>query len=508
MFFTKKNEFYGSHLENAIAQVKEGAISYLPQIFCVFAESSQKHKKTASNFLSEILNHISISTIYKIDAQMRDTTSIEWSIHWRTYHIQDFMTKQMSEAEKRAVLIFASFHPNGYIREQAIQALAKYQNTLPYLLLRCNDWVIPVRQTALNLLPSVCTKASHAEILFALPIMKKLQRSERCDYTAIFSIVLQIFQNNPMLLQQGLESEDVRTRRFCISLLNHVKDIDSAYLTNYIVKEKDPFLRKILFQTMPQNVNRLMISKQFLHDKYPPNRILALQYFAEHHIEGTLEIAIQMLLDKNARVRAAARDIVLCHAPHFDIRQMYLEQLNSHTAICILGLGEVGQIEDCNAITPFLCNPRISVSCAAMIALMRLDAETYVSCITNLLQSEHRKIVKTATLLLKKNRLYDCETIFAIQNQTSYEYTKIKCATLLFLCGKWKSLIYALAMLGHGYENLDTCCLNKIHQWILHYNRSYAVLSELEKQKILTLLHDKQNFLSTGLIQHILFLVK
>lgn len=79
---------------------------------------------------------------------------------------------------------------------------------------------------------------------------------------------------------------------------------------------------------------------------------------------------------------------------------------------------------------------------------------------------------------------------------------------MLFLCGKWKSLIYALAMLGHGYENLDTCCLNKIHQWILHYNRSYAVLSELEKQKILTLLHDKQNFLSTGLIQHILFLVK
>lgn len=512
MLFNKKIDFYSSNLNDYITQASKGELRDLPWIFCVFSENSDKHKLIAANFLCGILNELSFDDIYRIDKQMRQTASMEWSIDWRSLSVEHFITKQMSEDEKRAVFIFASFNPNGYIREQAIQALAKYKNVLPFILLRCNDWVRQVCQSAFDVLTQVLAYASDQEIVYALPLMEKLRRSTRCEYNAILPIVVDLFRVNGQLIKQGLSSKDIRARKFCISILNRLDKIDNEYLMDYLFHEKDPFLRNMVFQlllkTNAGSADAMELGKCFLKDKYPPNRILALQYLNDRHSNDMLDIAKHMLMDKNAQVRAFSRNIISQDETNVDIHQLYLDFLYVNTSISIYGLGEVGSGEDGTLIEKFLTDNSVSVVRAAMTALMRLNPEKYLACITDMLATDKPGIVKTAAMLLKKNGNYDFEKVSEILNRSSNENTKIKCAALLFLSGKWKSLIYTLTLLGSGCEKLEALCQTQISRWIFLYNRSYAVLSENDKQTIIKLLKEKENYLKPETMKLIVFFAK
>ncbi|WMJ22427.1 hypothetical protein RBG61_10575 [Paludicola sp. MB14-C6] len=509
MIFKKKLSFYSSNLDCYIKNLKEGDLGYLSFIFCVFSEDSDKHKLKAAQVLNEILNELSFDDLCRTDIRMRETTSMEWSINWRALNIKDFITKEMSENEKRAVLIFASFNPNGYIREQAIKALLAHKETLSFILLRCNDWVYQVRQSALLLLSKRLINASDGEIVNALPLMEKLRRSERCEYSSILSIVVSTFDSDKSLIEKGLNSNDVRARRFCISILGNMPKVDGKCLLTHIRHEQDPFLRQMVFQLLLKtNVNLEELSKQFLKDKYPPNRILALQFLYDYKTDIAIDVSENMLMDKNAQVRALARSIISKSERIIDVRQLYIDNLSADAVVSLLGLGEVGIRDDCNLIETYLVNDCISIIRAAMSALMRLDSATFISHITEMLLSEHVGVVKTATLLLKNNKGYDFERIFQLQGTSSNENTKVKCATLLFLSSKWQSLIYSLTLLDSDYEKLEILCHAQINRWISSYNRSYAVSSENEKQRIKELLIEKKTFLTPEIENQLFFLSK
>ena len=148
--FHKKQNFFSSSLDSHIQDFYAGDLRALAKFLC-FSENISTQKLKASQVLNEALISSSFDDICKIDIQMRETTSMEWNIDWKTLKIENFITKQMSKDEQRAVLIFSSFNPNGYIREQALKLLVFYEETLPYLVLRLNDWVYNVRQTALTM---------------------------------------------------------------------------------------------------------------------------------------------------------------------------------------------------------------------------------------------------------------------------------------------------------------------------------------------------------------------
>lgn len=509
MFADGKKLFYSLNLDDFADKVRGGQLEYLPHIVCVFGESSDYHKYIAAKVLNEILKGLSWDEIYKTDKLMRERTSMEWYIDWYRLRIEDLLTADMSENERRTVLIFASFNPNGYIREQAVKELGKYKDTLPFILLRCNDWVYEVCQAALNLALEKLPYAKEEEIIHLLPVMEKLKRSEGDGYHNIFPAILDVFQNNRNLFRKGLCSKDVRARRFCLSLIRNLDQTDYNYLMDYLPQEKEPFLRKIIFQILADNgEDPLESARHFLKDKYPQNRMMALQYLDKHKNDYALPAAITMLVDKNARVRGLARSIVLKYEETFDIRQYYLDHMHSDTAVCLYGLGETGTREDCSLIENFLLSDEVSVCRAAMTALMQLNPEKYLSRITDLLEADQPGTVKTAAQLLEKHKYYDCNRIFQILNHAACENSKIKCAQLLFQSSKWKSLFYTLILLGSSYEKLETLCQMQIKRWIMSYNKSFSILSEEDKGRIYKLMEEKAKFLSPETVNHILFLLK
>ena len=126
--------WFGKQLEENIKALRDGDRSRISRILCVFSENNNQSKLMAAKVLRETLDSLSFDDIVRVDEQIRQSTSMEWSINWRDLNINDFFTAQMDEQDKRALTIFASFNPNGFIRERAVKLMQDYNGTLPYIM--------------------------------------------------------------------------------------------------------------------------------------------------------------------------------------------------------------------------------------------------------------------------------------------------------------------------------------------------------------------------------------
>lgn len=502
MLFKGKLGLYSSHLKNYIKTLNDGDLSVLACIFCTFAENSKESKLKAAKALASVINKWSFEDVCRIDVQMRQTTSMEWSINWRVLHVQDFVTTRMSADEERAVFTFASFNPNGYIRQQAVELLTIYESTLPAIILRLNDWVYEVRQSALNSFTKRIGVATSNEILYAFPFLEKLRRSKREEYAFAFDRLCDRVAKDKTILISGLSSKNIMTRKLCIYLLAETTLSNPQVLADHIKREKDPFLRRLVFQVLlKMGVDGLTLAHKFLNDKCPANRMMALQYLDDRH--QVIEDGQQLLLDRNSAVRSLARDIL--KETVGDFHNFYLNHLNDNLACAILGLGEVGTQDDCRILEKYLDHQSVSVVRASMVSLMRLDAKKYGSWILDKLPCEHPGVVKTAAVLIKKYAAYDYDKIFEIYQTCGYGNTKMKCASLLFSSPKWQHLRYILLLLDSGYEPLQSVCTVQIDRWIHSYNNSYAVISNELKDQIKKLIALRKNSLSEKTKKQLLF---
>jgi len=299
MFWLKKNEnqpekhtalhgknlgWFGKQLEENIKALREGDQSRISWILCVFAEHHDQSKIIAAKVLREILDSLSFDEIVRIDGQIRQTTSMEWSIDWRELNINSFFTSQMDAQDRRALTVFASFNPNGFIRERAVKLMQEFDGTLPYIILRQNDWVLQVRQAASTAFAYRMQRLSDGEILAALPFAEKLKWSSRGshgEYTSRFFEALTAPEHLPDLLK-GLESKNVRTRRICVNALFGVQPPKTILAFERLTRDPEPFLRATIFRKLSGIGQDMSDSIEvFLRDKYPVNRMLGFQFLLD-----------------------------------------------------------------------------------------------------------------------------------------------------------------------------------------------------------------------------------
>lgn len=503
--------WHSQRLEENINRLNDGDLSSIPWIFCVFSEGSDKHKLDAAKALSSILERLKFSDICRIDMQMRHTTSMEWSINWSKFNVQDFFTNDMSLDEKRAVIIFSTFNPNGYIREQAVKLLSSYELTLSYIILRQNDWVLQVRQASSLSFDNKIKSGSDEELLQSLPFIEKLRRSTRGSHIQSINTFFEKL-NSPSgrnVIIAGLKSPEILTRKVCVNALLNSQIPNSADLISHLQHEPDPFLRRLIFQKLDApDINLTDVSIGFLKDKHPINRSLALQYLFDHKNQQASDEAVKMALDKSTYVRKAARMIIKEINHDFDVHKIYLENLTKHTQTAILGLGEVGNSTDCTIIEPYMRTNCISIVRAAMVALMKLDSQSYGSVVIEMLTHEKVGIIKAAKLLIEKYSIQDFPRILEIFKTTNLEYTQIKCAALLYTASKWQRLIYMLMILESEFENVRLLATDSIYRWINSYNKSFVQATNEQKGKILKLVNEQGSKLKKQVINQLLFLLK
>jgi len=140
--------YHGARLDYYQQALQSGDLGVLPWVFCVLTERRNKVKAKAAGLLYRELQKMDFDGLIRTDIQMRQTTSSQWYIDWSNLSVEDLFTKSMDSDIRRTIVIFASFSPSGFIREQAIYMMKQYDGTLPFAILRLNDWVEQVRTVA------------------------------------------------------------------------------------------------------------------------------------------------------------------------------------------------------------------------------------------------------------------------------------------------------------------------------------------------------------------------
>lgn len=511
LFWEKKQGWFEKQLEENIKALANGDYSKIPWVFCVFSGQHAPSKLLASKALNGTLDKLQFDDIIRIDTQMRQTTSMEWGINWHSLKIENFFTNTMDVNERRAVIVFASFNPNGYIREQSVRMMPEYAGTLPYIILRQNDWVLQVRQTAANAFNKRLQNPSAGEILFSLPFAEKLKwgsRGSHGEYTQSFFNKLTSPEYREDLIK-GLQSGNVRTRKICVGALldSPYPDFEQAF--QRLKHEPDPFLRKVIYEKLRRlNQDMAEYSYAFLHDRHPANRRLALQYLCDEKKNDVLPLAQKMLLDRSVMVRELSRKIVQEHAYGFEFPAFYLEHIGSDTVAAIFGLGETGQKANAEIIEKYLSDFRIAAVRAAMAALMRLDNKKYCIQILEMLGDSRAGIVKTAQQLIIKYGVADYKRIQEIFKVTPFEHAKIKCAAILFSAPKWQSLIYMLESLPCEIESVRRLTMQSINVWLFRFNKSFREATIQQKETVRQLMNSYHEHLSAPTKQALLFALK
>ena len=514
MFFNSDIGIFGVELDKNMSFVLNKDFRYLPQIFCVFSEKHKRSKQKAATFLKNILENLSFNDIIKIDAQMRQTTSMEYFINWSKLEITDLLLPTMSKEEKRAVLIFASFSPNGYMREKAVYLLAKYEMSLPYILLRKNDWVRQVREAANKSFIYRLNHLSDGELLASLPFVEKLNRSIRADYEKknmknFYNVLLKPENKNQLNL--GLTSKDLYIRRLCLNIILNADNSDIELILKHIKCEKIPqikFMAYKKFLTL-DNCPVDMILKEMLFEKYPKTRSNALQYIYEQNKLNSYNIAINFLLDKSASVRNTARWIIFSCNKEFNFLNYYATNLfaNPYSSIC--GIRETGKKTDAVLIKSYLYSDIVSIVRVTMRTLMFLDATNYSLDIVKMLEDNRVGIVKEAFQLLRYYGINSCiKEVYSLFKNTQNTNTRYKCAVLLFKSTKWDSIIYILEEISNQDKAISQLSKTALSNWNVTFNRSFTKPNLTQKQKIVQLLNLQYSLIDRKSIDNFLFAVK
>jgi hypothetical protein len=229
-FFTwrrKKNvaDHYRKDYINEVLEVLENRneLSKIGIAFSFLLSSSVHIKMRTAKALRTCLSRMSYQQLVQIDKEFRINSSIEGNYNWKNESPRNLVLSDMSVDEKVTIFCLCTLHPNGYLREKAIQELASYSTgrEILFFTLRCNDWVPEVREIAKEYMASRLTSKYANHIVQNLPVLFRLEDTRREDHNELMEKVVHFLSQEESLsyVERGTEYECRNTRYFCYRVM-------------------------------------------------------------------------------------------------------------------------------------------------------------------------------------------------------------------------------------------------------------------------------------------------
>lgn len=136
---------------------------------------------------------------------------------------------------RTSVLGLLSFHHNGYVRHEAVRLLTESQDarSLPYLLIRQNDWVEPIRADARRAIEARLDESNLPGFVTNLSLVIHLLAFQRQDNAELVRrvIAMLVKPQHDELLTTAIHSSDRTLRRGVVRL---ALDADGEHRTRIV----------------------------------------------------------------------------------------------------------------------------------------------------------------------------------------------------------------------------------------------------------------------------------
>lgn len=500
---------YLSFTDKAMTQVEAGDMTCLKTVYSIFATSDCVRIRRGGEVIRKALQHVSITGMMRLDEAFRQCTSMEWTIDWSRISLSTIREQFACEQDYTYALILGTFHPNGYYREKCLLELADSEGSLPYLLLRLNDWVAPVRKRAVQCCEIRVPKASMNEIVSSCVVLEKLQRSERCleqDVNTIIEEIIQRFETlQPEMDLNILSKYDFHERKALYKLFIAYHILTFEQMNDLLEIEPHGNCKTLLICALIAHKQCTMEQiDYYMENKSGCIRKKALEYKYEvlHNTWNGLE---WKLLDSNRGIR---ENVVFILRKHTDlnIREFYMEHLqdeNPETAI--MGLSESGKSEDWNLLLPFLKSRNIRLLGAVLTALSRFPDFDGYELYWNYLDHPDITVIKAAyTAILKKDYHYGAKQVYNTLMQKQDDPSARYYLRLLTKEKSWDRLPYVLTLYAQNtYPKENFLLLRTMTKRYM-----YEKVSPAQAEKVRQTLIQYGSILPPGLVQSVEFDLK
>ena len=300
----------------------------------------------------------------------------------------DFYEANFPKEQYIELLAISSFNGNGYVREKAVKKLSKVASSraIQFLIYRLADWVLPVRQAALNGIENYKTTNYIDCLIENLPIFEWLQKVERTDLSGVYKDIIEFVAstNRPYIIGNFKKYPD----KLRILLARHISNLprNNSQELNLFLSDKHFLIRNLAishFDKLQQpQIEQLLIDK---------SAIVRLQTLYCLKDQKDFETTVRKFLsDYSATIRNFARFSL--KQSNINFAKFYNDnlQVNREVIGSLSGLAETEGKQYSETVKPYLKDNRIKVKKTAFLALCKLDEESaYYFALANLGSQYH-----------------------------------------------------------------------------------------------------------------------
>ncbi|MEO0324904.1 MAG: hypothetical protein AAF447_18215 [Myxococcota bacterium] len=273
-------------------------------------------------------------------------------------------------------------HPSGYVRAEAVERLPDAgDEALPWLLLRCVDWVGPVRTRALWHTRQLLERAGPDALLDVLPLARRLRNFARRDVQPLADELdarAGALPDEPLTAAlrpiAGRSPRAAERRRVLAEVLIAQGQL-SPDQRKLLLASGDLQLRRRVLRALPRAPEYLGEFERGLGDASGQIRRLCLEALVATQGPSSSAPALRRYLTDVVRsVREVARFHLREADAGFDARSYYLAELarRPFSRGVVAGVGDVGRPGDWEALVPALDGPPRAAR-EALTSLRHLD---------------------------------------------------------------------------------------------------------------------------------------
>lgn len=382
--------------------------------------------------------------------RFRTFTSLEWSIDWSTIQTARIIDTLSAEAYQY-VLILGSFHPNGYFREKCIRDMSVREGMLFWLFPRVNDWVLPVRETAFQILETGLADCDGEELIFCLPAYEHLKNCHRRTENQMQHLE-ELLKTRLLQVLKEIKPEKISRMEPAVRISLYRTATQTGLwslpeMEIYLNLENLSCLKRILIRRiLAHPYCMLEWAKHYLTDRSSQVRRMAVEFRYEH-LKTNWDGLDAMLLDKSRGVREYAAYILERHSS-MDIRGYYMEHLRDVSpGSAILGLAEYSRQGNVPRLLKCLQRPERRILKCSLLALGNQEDFTDEALLWNYLLDDRNDISKAAYLSIKKRDFYPgAAQIYHAFLESKAEHQKRYLLNLLLREHSWERLPYLLLL--------------------------------------------------------------
>lgn len=404
---------------------------------------------------------------------------------WKRLAPRDVADLLKTGVHAAAVLGVASFHPSGHVRRAAVKQLGSVSDgsELPFLLIRLNDWVAPVREAAYGRTHARLAPAYAPHLIRSLWLVFRLERCGRADHEVLLGRVMKVLRapESRPALREGTRSTDRWLRRTCYRFLLETPGDDTPEVLEGALGDEDAIIRLWAVQRVDRFVDGEPLRRivgGLLRDPFMGVRREGLRIRVDRFPREADADLSRALLDGHPTIREIAR-FGLRRRETTDFQGFYRAAVERTSGrelrAALAGLEETGTEEDAPLVERFLGDPVPGIRRVAVQALARLAPEGSVPHFLDALQDGNASVSKAGRLgLAVYAGRVGAERLGAIAEEHPETHVRINALALLAGLGKWEGIPWLIRAFASGDERVARVAGQHLRRWVHRFNRSFT----------------------------------